>query len=884
VNARIPFGVIAAGAIVVAGVAASPGAQVAPESTVRFSGDVQPILQKNCLSCHGGTFKFANLDLSSREGALKGGDRGAALVPGRAEESRLYRLIAGLDQPSMPLDGGTLPPAQIATIKAWIDQGAVWDAGASASASAPAKAADPFAALRTTSLPPDARDYWAYKRPVQPPVPGVKASSDNPIDRFLEKKRQDLGLKAAPRADKLTLLRRASLDLIGLPPSAEEIAAFVADASPGAWERVVDRLLASPHYGERWGRHWLDVARYADSGGFQNDTDRPHFWRYRDYVIKSFNDDKPYDLFVKEQIAGDEFENRTDETLIATGFLRAGPRVQHREKDNPERRHDYLDDVLGVIGKGVLGLTVQCARCHDHKFDPILTREYYALQASVFGYVEVDYPLGPREQADAYMRKLDDIFQRTEPLRSQIEAIEAPYQYKLALEQVRQKYPENVIRAVEKPASERSQGEQLLATQVLESAITISTRAIDKIMTPEDAAKKKTLSDQIAAINTEKPKAPALAHIVTDGDWRATGPGTGDGTKGACPVCEEEYRGAGSFLELGPGTGRYVTPPSFFLVRGDPDRKAFATEPGFLSVITTGNPPTTLPPANGRTSGRRLALAEWLTSPDNPLSARVMANRIWHHHFGRGIVATLDNFGKMGEQPSNQALLDWLAVEFVKRGWSIKQMHRLIMTSDAYQMASEHTHAASAAKDPSNAYLWRYPTFRLEGEIIRDSMMAVSGTLDRTMGGPPIFPHVEEELLKALDRGIWRNQPDGPKVWRRSVYIYAKRSLPFPMLHVFDLADMNVSFGARNVSTVPTQALTLMNNTFVQRQAQLLADRLRKEAGADVGTQVDLAYRLALTRLPTARERSMGTEMIAKASLEDFTNVLLNLSEFLYQR
>jgi hypothetical protein len=349
-------------------------------------------------------------------------------------------------------------------------------------------------------------------------------------------------------------------------------------------------------------------------------------------------------------------------------------------------------------------------------------------------------------------------------------------------------------------------------------------------------------------------------------------------------VCEEEYKGAGRFLELGPGAGSYVAPPSFFLVRGDPDRKAFPTEPGFLSVLTKGNPPTVLRPANGRTSGRRLALAEWLMSPDNPLPARVMVNRIWHHHFGRGIVATLDNFGKMGEQPSNRELLDWLAVEFVKRGWSIKQMHRLIMTSQAYQMASEYDHPASAAKDPSDVHLWRYRTFRLEGEAIRDSMMAVAGTLDRTMGGPPVFPHVDEELLKALDRGIWRNQTDGPKVWRRSVYIYAKRSLPFPMLHVFDLADMNVSFGARNVSTVPTQALTLMNDAFVQRQAQLFAERLKKDAGAAAGPQVDLAYRLALARTPTAKERSMGVAMVGASSLEDFTNVMLNLSEFLYTR
>jgi len=854
-----------------------------PAAPISFAEHIQPILAKNCLKCHGEAMQLSKLDLRTRESALRGGQRGAAIVPGNAEESRLYRLVAGIEKPGMPMDGGTLSAREVAALKAWIDQGAHWDRTPLA-ASNSNSAAD-WSALENAQLPPGARDYWAFKAPVQAPPPVVGKDFQNPVDRFLERARQERGLKAAPRADKMTLLRRAYLDLIGLPPGPEEVAEFLNDSSPGAWERLIDRLLASPHYGERWGRHWLDVARYADSGGFQNDTDRPHFWRYRDYVIKSFNEDKPYNDFIKEQIAGDEFENRTDDNLIATGFLRAGPRVQHREKDNPERRHDYLDDVLGTIGKGVLGLTIQCARCHDHKFDPILQKDYYALHASIYGYVEVDYPLGPREAADAYMRKIDEIYRRTEPLRAEIEQIEAPYHYKLALEQVRKKYPENVIRAVEKPEAERTPGEKLLATQVLESAITISTREIDKIMSPEDAARKKALNDQIAAINKEKPSTPGpMAHITTDGDWRAAGPGTGDGTKGACPRCELEYQGAGKFLELGPGPGNYVTPPSYFLVRGDPDSRAYPTKPGFISVITTGNPPTELRPANGRTSGRRLALAEWLVSRDNPLTARVIVNRIWHHHFGRGIVATLDNFGKMGEPPTHQDLLDWLAVEFMNRGWSIKQMHRLIMTSEAYQMASDYNDAASAEKDPDNKYLWRYRIQRLEGEIIRDSMMAIAGTLDRTMGGPPIFPHVDEELLKALDRGIWRNQPDGPKVWRRSVYIYAKRSLPFPMVHVFDLADLNVSFGARNVSTVPTQALTLMNNEFVIRQSQLFAERLQKEAGPDIARQVDLAYRLALTRPPTAQEASMAADMIGSSSLADFTHVMLNLSEFLYTR
>ena len=326
------------------------------QTPVSFSKDIQPILEQNCWSCHGASMQSSRLDLSTLEGALRGGARGSAVVPGRAEDSRLYRMVAGLDKPAMPLGGSKLTDAQIAAIKNWIDQGGHWDAGAVGAKTQP-DPATAFAALENVKLPPGARDYWAFKLPVQAPVPVVARAFSNPIDRFLENARQEKGLKAVPKADRLTLLRRAYMDLIGLPPSPEEIAAFMNDSAPGAWERLIDKLLASSHYGERWGRHWLDAARYADSSGYENDTDQPNLWRYRDYVIKAFNEDKPYNTFIKEQIAGDEIPNRTDDSLIATGFLRAGPRVRNHEHANPARRYDYLDDVLGAIGKGVLGLT-----------------------------------------------------------------------------------------------------------------------------------------------------------------------------------------------------------------------------------------------------------------------------------------------------------------------------------------------------------------------------------------------------------------------------------------------------------------------------------------------------------------------------------------------
>ena len=375
----------------------------AAETPVSFSKDVQPLFAASCLKCHGSALQLSKFDLRTREAALKGGEKGSAIVPGKAEESRLYKLVAGIEKPSMPMDG-KLAPEQIAIIKNWIDQGAVWDA------TAPIKeSGNQVSALEDMQIPPEARKYWAFQKPVKAPVPYISDDLTNPVDRFLEKVRREKGLKPAPRADKITLLRRAYMDLIGLPPTPAEADAFLADKSPRAWENLIDKLLDSPHYGERWGRHWLDVARYADSNGFEHDFDRPNAWRYRDYVIRAFNKDTPYNVFLAEQIAGDELDWVTPDSLIATGFLRSYAKVGYREKDNPEFRYEYLDDMIGTIGRGVLGLTVNCARCHNHKFDPIPQKDYYKLQASLFGYVETDYPLAPKEQAEAYEKKIAEI-------------------------------------------------------------------------------------------------------------------------------------------------------------------------------------------------------------------------------------------------------------------------------------------------------------------------------------------------------------------------------------------------------------------------------------------------------------------------------------------
>ena len=840
---------------------------------ITFTDHIRPIFERSCWNCHGEASQLSGLDLRSRESAVEGGTRGPALVPGRADDSRLYRVLAGLDDPPMPMGGDALSDAEVAAVRAWIDGGAHWDAGGATSADAA------LAALENTMLPDGARDYWAFRLPVRTPPP-ASPGFEHPVDRFLAAARREAGVAAAPRADPLARLRRAYLDLTGLPPTPEQVDEFLADTERGAWARLIERLLDSPHYGERWGRHWLDVARYADSTGFEQDYRRPNAWRYRDYVIDAFNKDKPYNQFLREQIAGDELDFVTDETRIATGFLRAGPRVDFREKDNPERRHDYLDDVLATLGRGVLGMTVHCARCHDHKFDPILQKDYYAMQASIFGYVEVDHPLLDAADAAAWREKNAAIDAQQQPLRDELAAIEAPHRERLRLALIKERFPENVQRAATKPEDERTAGEQLLAAQVL--SINPPRRRVVEALSEAEGDRWTKLTAAVEALEALRPPEPPMAEIVTDGDYRYAPDGPGDEVVG-CPECRILPDEPGSFLheEGGPP---YEVPPSYFLIRGDPFSPGSPMAPGFLSAATRGDPPTALPRPDGRTSGRRLALAEWVASRDNPLTARVMVNRIWHHHFGRGIVRTLDNLGRMGDEPTHPALLDWLAVEFMDRGWSVKEMHRLLMTSEAYQMASAREDADSLAADPENRLLWNYRPQRLEAEVVRDAIMTVSGGIDLTVGGPPVFPYVPEDILAAQANGFWDNQPDGPDVWRRSVYVYRRRSLGFPFFDTFDLPDQNQTAAARNVSTVATQALTLMNNEFVLRQARLFAERLERAAPGDVDRQIDLAYRIALTRPPAADEAQLARDLVSSQSLVDLTHVMLNLNEFLYLR
>ena len=843
------------------------------QSSVSFVKDIKPILETRCLKCHGGTMQAAKLDLRSREAAMQGSEKGPVIVAHKPDDSTLYKKIAGIEKPLMPMDG-KLPDAQIAAIKQWIEQGAAWDAALDGGAGK-----QDLAALEQWKVPAGARTWWAFQRPVKAALPktGDAAWDTHPIDAFLHAAHQQKKLKTAPLASKSQLLRRAFLDLTGLPPTVDETRQFMEDRSPDAWEKLIDRLLESPHYGERWGRHWLDLARYADSNGYEHDFDRPNAWRYRDYVIKAFNKDTPYTRFLEEQLAGDELPDPTHDQLIATGFLRNYAKVGFREKDNPQFRYDYLDDMIATLGRGVMGLTIQCARCHNHKFDPIGQQDYYKLQATLYGYVEYDHPLVPAAEAKEYAAKLAAITDKTRPLAAEMKVIEQPYRDKL-LEAKYRKWPQHIQDAVFTPEGKRTPGQVLLANQIIRTT-SVSPAELEGAMSQADLAKWKALQSRIREIERDKPKPIPVAMGVTDGDYRFTPDGAGDEPAPGKGIKREAIEG--SFLS--DGSKPYAVPPSYFLHHGDVGSPGSVMKPGFVAVVDDGSP-TELPPAHHRTSGRRLALARWLGSPNNPLTARVAVNRVWQHHFGRGIVTSVDNFGKNGDLPTHPELLDWLAVEFMEQGWSFKKLHKLIMTSRAYKMSSQFAADENLAVDAENLYWWRFKPQRLEAEGVRDAILAVSGSLDAKMFGPAIFPELPKEVLASMDKGIWRQSNDGPGVWRRSVYVYRKRGLPLPFFEVFDLPDQNVSCGTRAISTVPTQALTLLNNEWILNQARRFADRIATEAPTGAEAQVERAYLLALSRPPSAEERRVALDFLAKNTLNDFAHVLLNLNEFIYLR
>lgn len=711
-----------------------------------------------------------------------------------------------------------------------------------------------FLAL-TSSLPVSSRAigksvtqqrYWAFVKPERLTLPLVKNQSwvRNPVDTFVLAKLEEKGLQPSPPADKNTLLRRVTFDLTGLPPSPEEIRAFLADKSPDAYENVVERLLASPRYGERWAQHWLDVARFGETNGFELDADREQAWRYRDYVVNSLNDDKPYDQFIVEQIAGDELDPDSFEMRVATGFLRAGPQhVVSGNLDKAELRQEWLTEVMFGVGNGILGLTVGCARCHDHKFDPIPQADFYSLQSFFAASDNYDYRKPTKEQPakdleDAFHAATREHKDKLKPIQDQIAAIEKPYKDKLVAEK-RAALDPVFANALNKEDKLRTDEEKRLAKDA-QRMLSVQWDELLASINAEDKAKRAALRQQMHRINLFEPEPIPRALSVSD--------------------------------VLKPVPAMHV------LKSGDWRRPGAEVQPAFLSAIE-GKGVVPEIKAAGDSPGRRLALARWLTKADHPLTARVLVNRLWHHHFGRGIVATPNDFGRNGQQPTHPELLDWLALELVTGGrgdgamgregnvqsqvWSLKHIHRLMVTSATYRQVSTSN---PQSIDPDNKLLWRMNRQRLDAEALRDAVLAVNGALNEERGGAPIRVPLDPEVYDTIfteyePDNLWPVHPDARQHVRRSLYLLRKRNVRLPMFVAFDSPDMMSSCGARSVSVHALQSLTLMNSEFMLDQSKALAARLFAETAAvKTGREermIARLFELALGRLPQLAEKQM---------------------------
>jgi hypothetical protein len=718
---------------------------------------------------------------------------------------------------------------------------------------------------------PQERSHWSLQPVTRPEPPAVRNASwvRSPIDAFVLSDLEAKGILPSPQADRITLLRRASLDLIGLPPSPEEVQAFLADTRPDAFERAVDRLLASPHYGERWARHWLDLARYAESEGFKSDETRPNAWRYRDYLIRSFNQDKPYDRFVREQIAGDEIWPGDADARVATAFNRHYP-DESNARDLLQRRQEILNDITDTVGAVFMGLTYGCARCHDHKFDPILHADYYRLQA-FFANVSADdaIALAPDAAVREHRAKMAAWESSTEKVRAEMAALEAPRRSEMFSETF-EKYPAEIQAAIRKQAGERTPMERLMYFK-------------------------------------------AKPYIEPDSSEVAAGL-KGDTKKRWQALRAELDRFASLHpedLPIGTGildAGR-TAPATHVLAVGRFDAPLEEVQPGYLTILAPG-PAKVEPPPGLESTGRRTALASWLADPRNPLPARVMANRIWQSHFGRGIVATASDFGSMGETPTHPKLLDWLASELVRGGWRIKPLHRLIVTSSVYRQASA-ARPDAAKLDPDNKLLWRFPRQRLEAEVIRDAALAVSGMLNPKLGGPSVFPELPPGMVS---RGGWKVTDDPAERNRRSVYVFVRRNTRYPMFEAFDMPDTHESCPRRSVTTTAPQALTLLNSSLALEWAGAFAARVLSSAAPERAAEIDRAYGIAYGRRPSAEEQHTAlaffarqhaiiaervaaggkiavppsflpasVDVIEAAVLVDFCHALLNSNEFVYR-
>ena len=820
----------AIGALVLA---SGMSAQTSAVPSHAAAGDVLNLLETHCVRCHGGEKTKSGLDLSTREMLLRGGESGAAFSPGESVETSLfYQMIAHLEEPGMPHKEDMLPAPAIEQIADWLRAGAPYPRALNTQPGN-AKPQPDFV------ITPADREHWGFQPVHRPEVPAVKNSAwpKNPIDRFILAAQEANSLQPSSPASRKTLIRRVTFDLIGLPPTPAEVEAFARDSSPNAYEKLLDRLLASPHYGERWGRHWLDLARFAESDGFEHDAVRPNAWRYRDYVIRAFNSDKPYDRFILEQIAGDELFPGDSEALTATAFNLLGPDMVD-SADQIQRRRNTLNDMTDTTALAFLGMTIGCARCHDHKFEPISHRDYYAFQA-FFAPAKFrhDAPVAAVHEREAHEAALREYNEQTGALQAAIAELEAPvrqvlYEGKLA------KLSAEAQAAHRTPKDKRTTEQE---NQIQETAglLTVRPRELVAAMTKADRNRHKQLQEELAPFPKPKPLPATLA------------------------------------LQTGPPVKTHV------LHRGDYSQPLEEVAPAVPEVLReTG---AAIPPAASPATARA-ALAQWIANPVHPLTARVMVNRIWQHHFGRGLVPTPSDFGTHGQKPTHPELLDWLASEFVARGWSVKRMHKLMLLSATYQQASRidnlDTRVETAtARDPENRLYWRMNRQRLEGEAIRDSLLAISGELNPKSGGPGVFPPIPKELFAGA-KG-WTPSVNPRDHARRSVYIFARRNLRFPFLEVFDAPDNNLSCPNRESSTTAPQSLTLLNAEEVLSAAARTAEQIEREAESS-DARIDQAYCLILGRGPTEKERTLSREFLAQSPLEELCRALFNLNAFVY--
>ena len=757
-----------------------------------FKTIIAPILQRACLDCHGGSQLMSRTDFRTQSSLRASGSKGSITALGFAGRSRLHNLILGTQLPVMP-PSGMLPKQDIAYLQAWILAGSPY--------------------FGETLGTPTKQVWWAFA-PIKhsPTSPNSVQFGHSPIDTFVQKGLKKQGLTWNPIADRRTLIRRATFDVIGLAPTMDEVRAFENDKSPGAWRTVIDRLLGSERYGERWGRHWLDIVRYADSGGFEGDKDRTNAWKYRDWVISAFNQDIPFDTFIQQQIAGDELLPGDYNALIGTGYLATGPK--DIVENNARTRANEIDDIVSTTSVAILGLTVGCARCHNHKYDPVPQADYYRLAAIFAPSERRDIDLCTPEERKAVEARISQSEQS-------LSAIRAVY---------------NGLRSKGEAAA-RKMGSLQPAEAEIEFGLG------SEVQPYRDARQ------QIDIIEIAREQVPT-AMAVTD---------------------------------AGPTFAEY-----HIHKRGDAMQLGDAVKPGFLSCLPNN---TDIPsaPLAAKTTGRRTELARWLTRADNPLPPRVWVNRVWRHHFGRGIVGTPSDFGINGDRPSHPELLDYLADRFIQLGWKTKPIHREILMSRTW-MQSSQVRPEGLKVDPLNLALWRVPMRRVEGEVVRDTMLQVAGTLNLKMGGLPVYPPIDPTLRSDTFQGMnWPIVPDDAASWRRSVYVKVKRSLIFPQLEVFDCPEITASVAARNSTTTPLQALTLLNDPLVVTQSLRMAADLESRFGPTKGatlatTQAVAAsiYNRVFQRNPTRKEVGVAVDVIRTQGLARFCQLIFNLNEFVY--